>query len=173
MYEKSSHKEAFDAASLPGCVVCHSNHAITRPNDAKLADGSEGVCMQCHSPGDNCDQARAGMLSQLTQLDQTIQSADRQLAQAESVGMEVSEARMAQNQAKDSLTKARVAIHSFRTDVVNQEVQAGLKIANKNLQAGQQAMIERNHRRVGLGLSLFANGMVLAGLWLYIRKIES
>lgn len=173
MYGKSSHKEAFDAASLPGCVVCHSNHGITHPTDAKLAANSEGVCMQCHSPGDNCDQDRAGMLSQLTQLDQAIQSADRQLAQAESVGMEVSEARMAQNQAKDSLTKARVAIHSFRTDAVSEEVQAGLKIANKDLEAGQKAMVERNHRRIGLGLSLFANGMVLAGLWLYIRKIES
>ena len=173
MYEKSSHKEAFDAASLPGCVVCHSNHAITRPTDAKLAAGPEGVCMQCHSPGDNCDQARAAMLSQLTKLDQAIQDADRQLAQAESVGMEVSEARMAQSQAKDSLTKARVAIHSFRPQVVDQEVQAGLRIADKDLRAGQQAMVERNHRRMGLGVSLFANGMVLAGLWLYIRKIEN
>lgn len=172
MYEKSSHKAAFDAASLPGCVVCHSNHDITRPTDAKLSASSEGVCMQCHSPGDNCDQARAAMLRELTELDKRIKDADRQLALAESVGMEVSEARMAQSQAKDSLTKARVAIHSFRSDVVHQEVQAGVKIADKNIQVAQQAMLERNHRRVGLGASLFANGIVLAGLWLYIKKIE-
>lgn len=172
MYEQSSHKAAFDSAGLPGCVVCHSNHAITRPGDAKLSAGTEGVCMQCHRPGDNCDQARAGMLAQLTQLDQAVRSADRQLAHAESVGMEVSEARMAQNEAKDSLTKARVAIHSFRTDVVAREVQTGMKIANKDLRAGQEAMAERNRRRMGLGASLVANGMVLAGLWLYIRKIE-
>lgn len=172
MYEKSSHKAAFDAASLPGCVVCHNNHDITRPSDAKLSATAQGVCMQCHSPGDNCDQARGEMLSELTQLDQRIRNADRELALAESVGMEVSEARMAQSQAKDSLTKARVAIHSFRPEVVHQEVQAGMKVADKDLQAGQQAMVERNHRRAGLGASLFANGIVLAGLWLYIKKIE-
>lgn len=172
MYEQSSHKSAFDSAGLPGCVVCHSSHGITRPNDAKLGAGSDGVCMQCHTPGDNCDQARAGMLAQLTQLDQSIQVADRQLAQAESVGMEVSEARMRQSDAKDSLTKARVTIHSFRTDLVAQQAQAGLKIANKDLRAGQEAMAERNRRRIGLGASLLANGMVLAGLLLYIRKIE-
>ncbi len=172
MYEKSSHREAFDAASLPGCVVCHSNHGITRPTDVKLSASSEGVCMQCHSPGDDCDRARAGMLSELTVLDQKIKSADTQLALAESAGMEVSEPRMAQTQAKDALTKARVAIHSFRTDVVHQEVQAGMKIADKDLQAAQQAMLERNRRRIGLGASLFANGIVLAGLWLYIKKIE-
>jgi hypothetical protein len=61
--------------------------------------------------------------------------------------MEVSEARLAQDQARDLLTKARVTIHSLRTDLVDQDIQAGLKIASKNLQAGKNAMIERNQRR--------------------------
>lgn len=87
--------------------------------------------------------------------------------------MEVSEARLAQNQARDSLTKARVAIHSFRKDLVDQDIQAGLDIAAKNQQAGQKAMAERNYRRVGLGISLVAIGVMLAGLRLYIKMIES
>jgi hypothetical protein len=172
MYDKSSHKQAFDAASLPGCVVCHGNHAIAHPTDAKLGSGPGAVCMQCHTPGDNCDQARVVMLGELTQLDGAIKKADYALAVAEASGMEVSEARLAQNQARDSLTKARVVIHSFKPELVDEDVQAGLKIANHDLQAGQQAMVERNRRRVGLAISLIAIGMVLAGLWLYIRKIE-
>jgi hypothetical protein len=87
--------------------------------------------------------------------------------------MDVSEARLAQDQARDSLTKARVTIHSFRTDLVDQDVEAGLKIAEKNLQAGKEAMVERNRRRAGLGMSLIAIGIVLVGLRLYIKKIES
>ena len=86
--------------------------------------------------------------------------------------MEVSEARLGQDQARDSLTKARVTIHSFRTDLVDQDIQAGLKLAAKNLQAGKEAMAERNYRRVGLGLSLVAIGIVLVGLRFYIKKIE-
>ena len=109
----------------------------------------------------------------MSQLDAAIKSADQVLGVAESSGMEVSEARLGQDQARDSLTKARVTIHSFRTDLVDQDIQAGMKIAAKNLQAGKEAMIERNHRRFGLGISLIAIGMVLAGLWLYIKKIES
>lgn len=172
MYEKSSHKAAFDAASLPGCVVCHGNHDITHPTDAKLGTGAGAVCMQCHKSGDTCDRARAAMLSQISQLDEAIKNADTTLAVAESAGMDVSEARLGQNAARDSLTKARVAIHSFKTDVVSQSAQAGLKAASKDLKAGQQAMVERNRRRIGLGLSLIAIAMVLAGLWLYVRKIE-
>jgi nitrate/TMAO reductase-like tetraheme cytochrome c subunit len=173
MYDKSSHKAAFQAASLPGCVVCHSNHGISHATDAKLGTGPDAVCMQCHAPGDACDQARAGFQKSLTQLDNAIKSADHVLAVAESSGMEVSEAKLGQDQARDSLTKARVTIHSFRTDLVDQDVQAGLKIAAKNLQTGKEAMVERNHRRVGLGMSLIAIGIVLAGLRLYIKKIES
>ena len=56
---------------------------------------------------------------------------------------------------------------------MDQDIQAGLKIAAKDLQAGKEAMVERNYRRVGLGISLIAIGIALAGLWLYIRKIES
>jgi len=173
MYEKSSHREAFEAASLPGCVVCHSNHGIVHPTDAKLGTGPEAVCIQCHKPGDVCDQARAALLTDLGRLDAAINNADRVLAIAESSGMEVSEARLSQSQARDWLTKGRVTVHSFRRDLMDQDIQAGLKIAAMDLQAGQRAMVERNYRRVGLGLSLIAIGIVLAGLRLYLKKIES
>ncbi len=173
MYEKSSHKKAFQQASLPGCVVCHGNHGISYPTDAKLGTGPDAVCMRCHTPGDKCDQARAGLQASLTRLDDAINKADQTLALAESSGMEVGEARLSQAQAKDSLTKARVTIHSFRVDLVDEDVQAGLKIADQNLQTGLRAMVERNHRRAGLAVSLLAIGMVFVGLRFYIKKIES
>jgi predicted CXXCH cytochrome family protein len=172
MYEKSSHKAAFQAAGLPGCVVCHDNHGISHPTDAKLGTGSEAVCMQCHTPGDACDQARAKMLTDLNRLDDAIKSANQVLSVAESSGMEVSEARLSQDQARDSLTKARVTIHSFQTDLVEQDIQSGLRIAAKNLQAGKDALRERDYRRMGLGISVFAIAIVLLALRLYVRQIE-
>jgi hypothetical protein len=172
MYEKSTHKSVFDSASLPGCVVCHENHGIQHPTDAKLGNQPGATCMQCHTPGDVCDQARAEMLSELTQLDTAIKNADQSLTIAEAAGMDVSEARLGQNDAKDSLTKARVAIHSFKKEVVLPLVQTGLQTADKDLKAGQNAMVERNRRRIGLSLSLIAIAIMLAGLWLYIKKIE-
>ena len=173
MYDKSTHKVAFQTAGLPGCVVCHSNHGVTLPTDAKLGTGPEAVCMRCHKSGDSCDQARARMLQELTHLDTAIKSADQILGIAESSGMEVSEARTEQDQARDSLTKARVTIHSFKTDLVEQNIQAGLKIAAKTHAEGQAALVERDRRRRGLGLSLGIILVVLIGLRLYIRQIEN
>jgi hypothetical protein len=137
MYEKSSTKKPsnpplFQDAS---CVTTIMASAIQL--NAKFGTGPDAVCIQCHTSGDVCDQARAGFQSGLSRLDDAIRGADQVLGVAESSGMEVSEARLAQDQARDSLTKARVTIHSFRTDLVDQDIQAGLKIASKNLQGGR------------------------------------
>jgi hypothetical protein len=172
MFEKSTHKAAFQSAGLPGCVVCHGNHDISHPTDAKLGSGPQAVCMQCHTPGDFCDQQRAEMLSSLTRLDDAIKSADKVLVVAESSGMEVSQARLDEDQARDALTKARVTIHSFKKDLVEQDIQEGLKIAAKNLQAGQAALAERDYRRKGLGFALIFILLTVLGLFLYIRQIE-
>ena len=172
MYEKSAHKTAFQSAGLPGCVVCHSNHGVTHPTDARLGTGSEAVCMQCHTPGDDCDKARVEMLAGLTGLSEAIKGADQVLGVAESSGMEVSEARLQQDQARDSLTKARVTIHSFQRALVDQDIQAGLKIAAQDLQAGKDALAERDYRRRGLGYALVFILLTVVGLFLYIRQNE-
>jgi cytochrome c553 len=172
MYEKSAHKAAFQSASLPGCVVCHSNHGIGHPTDAKLGTGPEGVCTQCHTPGDAGDQARAAMLRGMTQLDDAITKAHGVLGIAESSGMEVSQARLDEDQSRDALTKARVTIHSLRKDLVDQDLQKGLTIAANNLHAGQIALVERDYRRKGLGVALVFIIITVLGLFLYIRQIE-
>ena len=172
MYEKSTHRAAFQSAGLPGCVVCHSNHGITHPTDAKLGTGPQATCMQCHTPGDVCDQTRAEMLSGLSNLDDAIKNAHNVLRVAESSGMEVSQARLDEDQARGALTKARVTIHSFRKDLVDQDIQEGLKIAARNLQAGKTALAERDYRRKGLGLAMVFILISVVGLFLYIRQIE-
>jgi hypothetical protein len=44
---------------------------------------------------------------------------------------------------------------------------------SRNWETGKEATAGRNYRRFGLRISLIAIGMVLAGLGLYIKKIES
>ncbi|HYX69108.1 MAG TPA: hypothetical protein VE825_08235, partial [Terriglobales bacterium] len=68
---------------------------------------------------------------------------------------------------------ARVTVHTFQPRRVQADVQPGLQIAEKNLQAGEQALKERDYRRMGLGISLLAIVLALTGLRLYIRQIES
>ena len=172
LYEKSPHKEAFHSAGLPGCVTCHSNHAVVHPTDENVGTGSAAFCTQCHVSGDAGFTAAENMHNALQQLRAGIDSSDRLLQEAESSGMEVSEARLQQDQARDSLTKARVSVHSFAIDPVAQDVQAGLKITQQTTEAGKNALAERQFRRKGLALSLIFILAAVLGLYLTIRRLE-
>jgi len=173
LFDQSPHKQAFAAAGLPGCVTCHSNHRVMHPTDDLIATSDRAICTQCHAQGDAGYDAAAKIREQLAGLATAIGSADQILGTAERSGMEVSQARLDLTQATDALTKARVTVHSFDVGRVDAEVKPGLAAAAKDYTAGQQALSERNYRRVGLAISLLAIGVALIGLRLYIKHIEA
>jgi hypothetical protein len=55
---------------------------------------------------------------------------------------------------------------------VDKDIQEGLKITEKNLQAGKNALVERDYRRKGLGFALIFILITVLGLSLYIRRME-
>jgi predicted CXXCH cytochrome family protein len=172
LFAGSPHKAAFEQASLPGCVTCHSNHRILAPTDAMLGAGPKSICTSCHTQGDTGYQAATALQQSIASLSAAIARSDEILDRAERSGMEVSQAKLEQAQARDALTKARVNVHGLRVPAVDHEVQAGMKIAEAGRVAGEKALAEREYRRKGLGISVFAILAVLLGLWLYTRDIE-
>src|SRR5262249_43247460 len=166
-------KDAFTSAGMPGCVTCHSNHGIAHPNDALIGTSDKTVCGQCHTEGDPGFIAANRIKDGLAELAASIDQSDQILDEAERSGMEVSQPRLDLVQARDTLTKARVTIHSVNLDRVQQDIKPGLAAAARNYEAGKAALKERDYRRFGLGLSLIAIAIVLAGLRLYLKQIES
>jgi hypothetical protein len=170
LFSKSPHQPAF--AEMGACVVCHSNHAIERPSREMLV-GASSVCSQCHDAGSEGGKAAAEMSALIDSLEKSVQRSDEILERGRSYGMEVSEAVLRQVDAKENLVKARVAIHAFRVDAVKKPVNDGLAVTTETWKAGQQALLERDHRRKGLGVSLIAIAITIAGLWLAIRRIDA
>lgn len=97
---------------------------------------------------------------------------DDLLTRAARSGMEVSEPQLQQREANDWLMKARVSVHSFNLERVQQDLKAGESIARKTYRAGEELMHERNRRRMGLGISVLAIFVTLVGLKLWIVEIE-
>ena len=85
----------------------------------------------------------------------------------------MSEALLRQSNAKENLVKARVAVHAFQVEAVRKRVTAGLVVTQETRNAGEAALRERDHRRIGLAVSLTFILITLAGLWLTIRRIEA
>ena len=173
LFDTSPHKAAFAGMGIAACITCHSNHRIQRPSDAFIGNKSEAVCTRCHSEGDVGFKIAGEMRAGLQKLEDAIHRSNEILERAERSGMEVSQAKLEQAEAHDALTKARVTIHSFQMARLNQDIDSGLKVAEKTFAAGQQALVERDYRRKGLALSLVAIALVLVGLKMLIAQIES
>ena len=172
LFDESPHKAAFAAAGLPGCVTCHSNHDIEHPADTMVSTGDKSVCATCHSAGDPGLNTAGEIHGKLQDLQDRIARSKEILDRAAESGMEVGQAQLDLIQATDALTKGRVAVHSARAAKVEQELQPGNAVAEKTYRAGEQALHERNYRRVGLSISLLVIGATLLGLRLWIREIE-
>lgn len=171
LFEKGPHKAAFAAASLPACVSCHNNHKIVRPTDEMLS-GDHAVCTKCHDANTPPLETAAEIRRQIGTLEAAIARSDEILTRADRSGMEVSEAKLQQARARDSLMKARVEVHGISAPRVEDEVNRGLETTTATYRAGQSALAERGYRRKGLGISVVLIAFVVIGLWMYIREIE-
>ncbi len=172
LYNKSPHQPVFSSMGAGGCTVCHGAHAIQHPGPSMLA-GENAVCAQCHDAASNGGAEAIKMAVAIDKLSAELERAGGLLEKARSAGMEVSEAQMKHGEGKEALLKARVAVHAFRAAPVENAANAGMAIAAETLKAGEQALKERDSRRVGLALSLITILITLAGLWMAIRVKDS
>lgn len=173
LFDSGPHKDVFKSLNLPGCVTCHSNHGIQHPTDALIGADKGAVCLQCHSAGDPGYETAAKIHARLVQLDTSIARSREILDRAGQAGVEVGPAQLDLNQAQDALTKARVAIHTVELESVDEDINAGLKVTEVTYKAGESALAEASYRRKGLVISLAISLLVLVGIALMIRKVES
>jgi predicted CXXCH cytochrome family protein len=172
LFQASPHKATFDKMQLGECLRCHSNHEIAKPSDQMLGTGAQSVCITCHKPEDKGYLAAGQMRAKIDELLQSVDSSTEILDRAERAGMEVSRPRFELREAVDSVTHARVLIHTSSLSEVEKVIGPGLGVSKKGYQAGVDAFSERRFRREGLVVSLVFI-LFLAGLvYLKVREIE-
>jgi len=173
LYEKSVHKKVFSGDSGGGgCIVCHGNHAIHLPSTAMLT-GKDAVCSQCHDADSTGGKAAVQIAQWLNGLDSALQRSETVLTSADEYGMEVSEAQVRLIDGRESLVKARLAMHVFNLDDLRKTVDAGMAIASETRQTGEAALKEKDFRRFGLAISVVLILLVITAIWLLIRRIEA
>ncbi len=172
LFDQSGHRELFEKADLPGCVTCHSNHAIVSPTERTLALRAETVCPKCHQPGDTALAAFPAMRTLIDSLRATYAAGEGLLAEAQNMGMEVSQAQFELTDATNALTKARTAIHSFQVAAVAKEADAGLAVVAHAEDRGHRALAEHRFRRIGLAISVVVILALVSALALKLRAIE-
>jgi predicted CXXCH cytochrome family protein len=173
-YDKSIHHVVFQEQSLPGCVVCHSNHLVIPSSDAMIDFNNESVCGTCHSdePGDKAAPVIRSMRDTLNALSKGHSEATKVLDHAEQLGMDVVEAKYQLKDANQSLVESRVKIHTFAKEPVLESAAPGMKIIAQAKEAGKSAIKEYYFRRKGLAVSTLLLTLLVVLLYLKIRQIE-
>ena len=172
LYAQSVHQPVFSASGSGGCIVCHSNHAIHKPSTAML-HGSNAVCSQCHDAGTPGAKTADQMAQWIDGLDSALKRSEAVLTRADKYGMEVSEAQLKLMDGRESLVKARLAMHTFKPEEMRKPIDAGMAIANETLNAGEAALREKDFRRLGLAISVFFIAITVAAIWFLIRRLEA
>jgi predicted CXXCH cytochrome family protein len=176
LFAQTQMKHKFENVGLPGCATCHTKHSISKPSDVMLGMESGAVCRRCHAEnkfgaplagGEVAAKMRQGM----DDLSRKIAAAQQTITQAGRLGMEVRGPRYDLRKASDSLTGARVQIHSFALAPVQKALGEGLAVTASVQAAADAALAEHRYRRVWLGWSLIPIGIVIGVLLLYIRSV--
>lgn len=173
LFDESPHKPAFEAMGMAACIVCHGNHEIAQPSVTMVGVSEGAVCMDCHSEGETAFAVAAGVREQLDKLSNSLEEAEEILERAEQAGMEVSQGQIELASAHEAWIKARVQVHAFTLEAVEESASEGLALAQNSYEAGQEALEEKDFRRKGLAVSLLTIVLTMAGLWLAVREIES
>jgi Cytochrome c3 len=172
LFRASRHSAIFKDIGTPGCVTCHSNHAVLRASDAFLGVGEGTACGTCHGADDPTGRAATEMRRLIDTLRSEYDDAHTLLLRAERSGVEVSQAQFDLNSAFDALVKARAAVHAFTVAAVSGPVTEGRGIAARAHARGVRAHEELQFRRRGLGVSVLIILTLIAALAMKIRQIE-
>jgi uncharacterized tellurite resistance protein B-like protein len=172
LFNESEHSEYLEEIDEPGCSACHNNHDIRRVDDEFLGVGDEGICADCHLDDDEGGEAAIAMRALMDSLVAGFEAADSILAEAEHAGMEVSQAQFELSDALNSVITARTVVHTFMTEAVAEEVDAGLEVTGRAYARGLDAFRELRFRRAGLAVSSLIILILVVGLLLKIQATE-
>jgi predicted CXXCH cytochrome family protein len=174
LFNQTIMKHGFEKVGLPGCATCHGDHLIRSPTVEMLGMQQGAVCARCHAEG-KFGATLAGakvaqtLRSDLEGLRDQIRQAHATIEEAEQLGMEVSGPRFDLHKATDALQNARVQMHSFAVEPVENTLKGGRKTATEVQDAAEAALHLYHYRRIWLAASLVPILVVIVLLILYIR----
>jgi hypothetical protein len=112
------------------------------------------------------------MVSSIDGLSNGMTETEKLLAEAELLGMDVSEARFRLTDVRDRLTMARVVVHRFSEPDFAEVIDQGDKILGEIRKEGDAALDEWQFRRQGLAIALVLILVVIVLLAIKVKNLD-
>lgn len=173
LFAQGPHKEAFAEVGDPECETCHSNHNVEPATDELLGVEEDQVCSGCHDEGEPGWDTALALRAEIEDLKDELESAREIVERASVAGMEMSDAEIVLIDANQALVMARNTVHAVTLDLLQEHTDEGEALAEEAHQMGVSALEELDFRRTGLAISVVFILVLVVGLYLKIRQIES
>jgi predicted CXXCH cytochrome family protein len=171
LYTKSAKKQAFDHIDEPGCLTCHSNHAIEHPSDAWVSMKDPALCSVCHDDTVKGKADIAAVEQGLALLGSSIDRARQVLDRAQVAGMLVDEGLGFLRDAQEQQVMARLTVHAFAAKAFQPVADKGIAAAERAEQFGTDALADLKVRRRGLAVATLLIIGFLITLAVKIRRL--
>ena len=144
---------AFKERSLADCVACHGKHKITHVEDEWEGDDPAKTCRKCHDEGDEGSDLALYFTDSMTAARQSFEEIEQLLHEAETKGMDVTEAEDYVEAARQALMQARTQVHAFAKPPMEEKLIDVAENQAAALEAGYAALRGLEERRRGLIVS--------------------
>lgn len=155
-----------------GCVTCHNNHDIKKPNDSFVGIGDDAICSDCHDEGDKGYVEAKKIHQELTNLSTLYDSANVKLTKVKQLGMDDIDIGFMLKDAHQAMIKARTTVHTFSSAKVAKLTVPGVKITKSAIKKADEEISDYHTRRYGLGAATIALLILIIGLYLKLKSLN-
>ena len=171
-FENSSMGKAFKQLEYHGCIVCHSNHLIVKPNDNFVGVGKESFCIKCHDEGDKGYKAAKKIHSDLTTLASLYKFAINKLKDVREKGMSDIDINFRLKKAHQTLIQARTIVHTFNSEKVAKFTNKGIKTVKSVIAKENEEINEFYVRRYGFLIAVVFITVIIIALYLKNKELD-
>ena len=155
-----------------GCVTCHNNHDIQKPDDNFVGVSDNAICSDCHSEGDEGYSEAKKIHTELVSLASLYDSANVKLAKVKELGMDDIDIGFMLKDGHQALIKARTTVHTFSSAKVAKVTAPGVKITKSAIKKADEEISDYHTRRYGLSAATIALLILILGLYLKLRNLS-
>ncbi len=171
-FKSSPHYIALREVGAPKCIDCHGNHEILFPTPAMLSGDEEGHCGSCHDEDSVGYKTGLQMQSMLEIADGKLRAMERELADIEHSGRNLSDLQTLTEEARTNLTEALPIFHTLSVARIKEKTDGVGKNAEMHLQKVGEFKAELRARKRNLTIVLAIILLNVALLYLKRRSLD-
>jgi hypothetical protein len=169
-YKDGPHYESLTEVGVPRCVDCHGNHLIKYPTAEMFSGVEEGRCGSCHDSGSEAYQLGQKVRSQLEIAAEKVQIMERELADIEHSGRNLSDLQTLTEEAQTSLTEVLPITHTLSQERITERTSLVIEKADALLATVNQFKAELRARKRNMAIIL---AVILVNIGLLYMKRRS